>query len=49
VGYEIPFTRYFYEFEELESSHQIKKEIEELEGEIQGLMKQVLAGDSDGV
>ncbi|WP_408954777.1 N-6 DNA methylase [Natroniella sp. ANB-PHB2] len=49
VGYEIPFTRYFYEFEELESSAKIKEEIEEIESEIQGLMKQVLElGDSGG-
>jgi len=48
VGYEIPFTRYFYEFEELESSSEIKKDIEELESEINETMKKVLGSDLDG-
>jgi type I restriction enzyme M protein len=42
VGYEIPFTRYFYEFEELEPSHEIKKDIEDLEAEINEIMQKVL-------
>ncbi|MCF8001796.1 MAG: type I restriction-modification system subunit M [Halanaerobiales bacterium] len=42
VGYEIPFTRYFYEFEELEPSHEIKEDIEELEAEINKIMQKVL-------
>jgi len=42
VGYEIPFTRYFYEFEELEPSHEIKEDIEELEAEINEIMQKVL-------
>jgi type I restriction enzyme M protein len=42
VGYEIPFTRYFYEFEELEPSHEIKEDIEELENEINEIMQKVL-------
>lgn len=42
VGYEIPFTRYFYEFEELEPSHEIKEDIENLEAEINEIMQKVL-------
>ena len=42
VGYEIPFTRYFYEFEELEPSHEIKEDIEKLEAEINEIMQKVL-------
>jgi len=50
VGYEIPFTRYFYEFEELEPSHKIKEEIHEIESEISQLMEQVLEmGEVDGI
>ena len=45
VGYEIPFTRYFYEFEELESSEKIKQEIEDIEKDIKSLMNSVL-GDN---
>ena len=48
VGYEMPFTRYFYEFEELEPSHEIKEDIEELESEINKTMKKVLGSDLDG-
>jgi type I restriction enzyme M protein len=42
VGYEIPFTRFFYEFEELDPSHKIKEDIEELEAEINEIMQKVL-------
>ncbi len=35
IGYEIPFTRYFYEYEELRPFKDIMLEIEELEKEIQ--------------
>lgn len=44
VGYEIPFTRYFYEFEELEPSYKIKQEIEDIEDDINELMGKVLGG-----
>jgi len=42
VGYEIPFTRYFYEFEKLKPSHEIKKEMKSLEKEINEIMQKVL-------
>lgn len=35
IGYEIPFTRYFYKYEELRPFKEIMTEIEELEKEIQ--------------
>nr|WP_222615385.1 N-6 DNA methylase [Persicimonas caeni] len=43
VGYEIPFTRYFYEYEPPRPLEEIEAEILELEGEIQGMLKEVLA------
>ncbi|MTI66594.1 MAG: SAM-dependent DNA methyltransferase [Firmicutes bacterium] len=42
IGYEIPFTRYFYKYEELRSFKEIMGEIEELEKEIQVEIKKVL-------
>lgn len=42
IGYEIPFTRYFYKYEQLESSDVLKKRVIELEGNIQELLKKVL-------
>jgi type I restriction enzyme M protein len=42
IGYEIPFTRYFYKYEELRPFTEIMKEIEELEKEIQVEIKKVL-------
>lgn len=42
IGYEIPFTRYFYKYEELRPFKEIMGEIEELEKEIQVEMKKVL-------
>ena len=34
VGYEIPFTRYFYKYTEIRDSEEIAKEIRELEESI---------------
>ena len=42
VGYEIPITRHFYKYTPLRPLAEIEKEIRELEGEIQGLLGQVL-------
>ncbi|WP_337032242.1 class I SAM-dependent DNA methyltransferase [Paenibacillus illinoisensis] len=41
VGYEIPFTRHFYKYQELRSSEAINAEIQVLEGEILELLKEV--------
>ncbi|MCS3901775.1 type I restriction-modification system subunit M [Methanococcus voltae] len=41
IGYEIPFTRHFYKFEELRPFAEIMKEVEELETEIQTDVKKV--------
>ena len=42
IGYEIPFTRYFYRYEQLESSVILKQRAIELEETIQELLKKVL-------
>lgn len=42
IGYEIPFTRYFYKYEELRPFKEIMKEVKELENEIQAEIKKVL-------
>lgn len=42
IGYEIPFTRYFYKYEELRPFADIMLEIEELEKEIQIEIKKVI-------
>lgn len=42
IGYEIPFTRYFYQYTELRPSREIKAEIEELEKSISGKLKKVM-------
>lgn len=42
IGYEIPFTRYFYKYEQLESSVILKQRAIELEESIQELLKKVL-------
>ncbi|MCA1025029.1 type I restriction-modification system subunit M [Cytobacillus kochii] len=42
VGYEIPFTRHFYEYTELRSSEEIKEEIKELEESILEKLKKVM-------
>jgi len=42
IGYEIPFTRHFYKYQELRSSIEIKTEIQSLESEILELLKEVV-------
>ncbi len=42
IGYEIPFTRYFYTYEPPRPLHEIEDEIKTLEAEIQSLLKEVL-------
>lgn len=42
IGYEIPFTRYFYKFTKLRPSSEIKEEIIELEKSIMEQLKKVL-------
>ncbi|GJM17700.1 MAG: restriction endonuclease subunit M [Thermodesulfobacteriota bacterium] len=42
IGYEINFTKYFYEYKPLRSSAKIKGEVENLEVEINALLKQLL-------
>lgn len=42
IGYEIPFTRYFYTYTKLRSSAEIKVEIKELEENIMQKLKRVL-------
>lgn len=41
VGYEIPFTRYFYKYVPPRSSKEIMKEILELEKELDGSLKEI--------
>jgi type I restriction enzyme M protein len=41
VGYEIPFTRYFYKYEAPRSLEAIEKDIEEVENELLTLLKQL--------
>lgn len=43
IGYEIPFTRYFYKYEKPEPSVEIMKEILELEKELEGSLKEVFS------
>ncbi len=43
VGYEIPFTRHFYEYTPPRPLEEIEAEIRSLEGEIQGMLAEVLA------
>jgi type I restriction enzyme M protein len=42
-GYEVPFTRYFYEYKPLRPLEQIEAEVMELEGEIQRMLKGAMA------
>lgn len=42
VGYEIPFTRYFYEYEPPRPVEEIQGEIQELEVQIQELLREVM-------
>jgi type I restriction enzyme M protein len=39
IGYEIPFTRFFYQYEPPRPVEEIEKEIKNLEGDIGGLLK----------
>ena len=41
IGYEIPFTRYFYKYEAPRPSEEIMKEILELEKELDGVLAEV--------
>ena len=43
IGYEIPFTRHFYEYRPLRPLEEIAGEIRELEEEIEGMLEEVLA------
>jgi type I restriction enzyme M protein len=43
IGYEIPFTRNFYEYTPLRPLEEIEGEIRELEAEIEGMLGEVLA------
>lgn len=42
IGYEIPFTRHFYEYKPLRPLNEIEAEIRALEVEIQGMLGEVL-------
>ena len=42
VGYEIPFTKHFYEYKPLRSVEEIDKDIQELEKESEGLLRDIL-------
>ena len=42
-GYEIPFTRHFYQYTPLRPLPEIEAEIKQLEDEIQGMLKEVLS------
>jgi type I restriction enzyme M protein len=41
VGYEIPFTRYFYKYEPPRPVEEIEKEIKDIEDEIQEILKEI--------
>jgi type I restriction enzyme M protein len=43
IGYEINFTKYFYEYKGLRAAAAVKTEIETLEGDITTLLKELLA------
>ena len=42
VGYEISFTRYFYKPKPMRTLHEIRRDIEALEKETEGLIDEVL-------
>jgi len=42
VGYEINFTKYFYQYKPLRSLEEIKKDILALEAETDGMIKEVI-------
>jgi len=41
IGYEIPFTRYFYEYKPLRPLEEIEAEVKQINDEIQGLLREV--------
>jgi type I restriction enzyme M protein len=43
IGYEIPFTRHFYKYKALRPLAEIEAEIRGLEGEIQGMLSEILS------
>jgi type I restriction enzyme M protein len=43
IGYEINFTKYFYQYKEPETSQKLKEKILDLEGKIAGLLHEILA------
>jgi type I restriction enzyme M protein len=45
TGYEINFTKYFYEYKPLRSTVEIRKEILDLEQETEGMMKEILGNE----
>ena len=47
VGYEIPFTRYFYKYEAPRPSAEIKQEILAIEAELDGALAEVEKSDRD--
>jgi type I restriction enzyme M protein len=42
IGYEVPFTRHFYQYTALRPLADIERELEQLEAEIQGMLKEVM-------
>ena len=44
VGYEIPMTRYFYEYQEPEAVEDVLKRIHELESDIQSSLNSLFGG-----
>jgi type I restriction enzyme M protein len=42
VGYEINFTRYFYQYQKLRSVEEITREILALDAETEGMLREVL-------
>lgn len=47
VGYEIPFTRYFYKFQEPQASEEIAVKIMDLEKDIAGSLKELFTQDGE--
>lgn len=49
VGYEIPFTRYFYKFEEPEPADEISKRIIEIEKDINRSLRKLFSEDGERI
>ena len=47
VGYEINFTKYFYEYKPLRALEEIKADILALEGETEGLLSEIMGGSRE--